>query len=684
MGGPLLLTLIPSLLRTETWDRRKGKAENLDQLREVAEKRRSPFERVFLSRLLIYFAGQRKRVLDAIRQNPVLEVGETVSLILPRREDEARRYIKEIWATSFSVAQVFGQSTVDEFLNSEDESRSFDAYWASLFSLEDLDSDLITILASDVGVSFDVYDPVFFSALQDRLNVVSGRVNNTTFRKLVPTLSEGYRNGESIADLSQRVQTVFGGTTRALPWRARMIARTEVNGAANTGTFFGAWQTGVIDRKQWLTARDEKVRQPPKSRYNHAAAEGEEVSLISHFTRTGEALMYPGDVAGSPGNIINCRCTTILIPIGFGPTGIPGVPGVPGVGTPPRPSRPRRPPKPPPIPPVPPTGTPPRRPPKPTAPPVLVPPSTPSPPLTGLPVRAERPPQGEKEAYERTIAFYQDRSVAKTGERLKRDSMPKEAILFSSEQDMARRFQVSVDQIGTTRGLGDFNTRVAGLHPAVAQHFKSATQKEDFRQLSRDEVWAVKTYVHEIHHVTGSTDIGRTSTYKAVRFLEEGFTESSAQGVLSDFMTRQGWRNVPAVRELSVSVSHLTAYTPETGYVKDLAARAVAHEEYASLAAARTAQMEWIEKYALWEGQATRSRNIASDIVRAYRRRKMLADAVWDEEYEGAIRRAIVGKVGDIGLIDKILKAKSREELGRLLEQNGLEELLTRIETRPV
>ena len=39
-------------------------------------------------------------------------------------------------------------------------------------------------------------------------------------------------------------------------------------------------------------------------------ADGQEVGIDEAFDVGGEALMYPADPAGSPGNIIRCRCTS--------------------------------------------------------------------------------------------------------------------------------------------------------------------------------------------------------------------------------------------------------------------------------------------------------------------------------------------------------------------------------------
>jgi hypothetical protein len=62
--------------------------------------------------------------------------------------------------------------------------------------------------------------------------------------------------------------------------------------------------------KTWYTQGDEKVRRPPKSAFNHVAADLQKVDVNMPFTVSDESLMYPGDesLGASLGNIINCRC----------------------------------------------------------------------------------------------------------------------------------------------------------------------------------------------------------------------------------------------------------------------------------------------------------------------------------------------------------------------------------------
>lgn len=54
--------------------------------------------------------------------------------------------------------------------------------------------------------------------------------------------------------------------------------------------------------KVWRTQEDNRVRDA------HARADGQEAQIDRPFYVGGEELMYPGDINGSPDNIVNCRC----------------------------------------------------------------------------------------------------------------------------------------------------------------------------------------------------------------------------------------------------------------------------------------------------------------------------------------------------------------------------------------
>ena len=90
-------------------------------------------------------------------------------------------------------------------------------------------------------------------------------------------------------------------------WKSLRIARTETVAASNYGVELGADELPGNKMKVWISSFT------TTSREDHMAMDGVMVELGQPFDVAGEPLMYPGDPAGSPGNIINCRCAHEVI-----------------------------------------------------------------------------------------------------------------------------------------------------------------------------------------------------------------------------------------------------------------------------------------------------------------------------------------------------------------------------------
>jgi len=137
-------------------------------------------------------------------------------------------------------------------------------------------------------------------------------VENTTRANIVDAIARGYSEGlgqRGIADL------ILDRIPSIAQFRANMIARTEVHGAANYGSLEAAKQTGVTTKKEWLSAADERTRSfDAGDEWDHASFDGTTVGNDEAFAFTSakgqsDSLMYPGDPSGAAGNVINCRCT---------------------------------------------------------------------------------------------------------------------------------------------------------------------------------------------------------------------------------------------------------------------------------------------------------------------------------------------------------------------------------------
>lgn len=115
--------------------------------------------------------------------------------------------------------------------------------------------------------------------------------------------------GLGMFEAAKRIEKEVGAAwTDSTFYRAERIARTETGTAANYATQAGAAASGRKDlRKIWKTSIDGRERD------SHAQANGQQVGLDEKFTVGGEGLLYPNDPSASGANVINCRCTQLII-----------------------------------------------------------------------------------------------------------------------------------------------------------------------------------------------------------------------------------------------------------------------------------------------------------------------------------------------------------------------------------
>lgn len=146
------------------------------------------------------------------------------------------------------------------------------------------------------------------------------RTPDEVFSLVATALAEGAGLGESIPELAKRVDAVLSTTeTERWPNRAVVVARTETLGAMNAGRSdaFDAVATDIGGdfEQMWLATDDDRTRK------SHRDADGQRVPLGTPFTigaepslgLDGVKLMRPGDPTGPAHEVIQCRCTTLLV-----------------------------------------------------------------------------------------------------------------------------------------------------------------------------------------------------------------------------------------------------------------------------------------------------------------------------------------------------------------------------------
>ena len=127
-------------------------------------------------------------------------------------------------------------------------------------------------------------------------------INATTLDAIRSALAEGFTQGESIQQLTKRIEGYFEGNAKA---RATMIARTEVVAASNRGAVDRYIKEG-FEQKEWFAAMDERTRE------THAAANGQVVGIRDNFKVGDDSMPQPGN-GSLPEENINCRCTVLPV-----------------------------------------------------------------------------------------------------------------------------------------------------------------------------------------------------------------------------------------------------------------------------------------------------------------------------------------------------------------------------------
>jgi hypothetical protein len=138
------------------------------------------------------------------------------------------------------------------------------------------------------------------------------RIPDEIYDLVAGTLAQGVNLGEGIPELAARVDMILSTTaSERWPNRATVIARTETIGALNAGRA-DAFTIVAEDSdeelfKLWLATEDHRTRR------THQDADQQRVPMGMRFNVGGFELAFPGDPSGPPQEVIQCRCTMLLV-----------------------------------------------------------------------------------------------------------------------------------------------------------------------------------------------------------------------------------------------------------------------------------------------------------------------------------------------------------------------------------
>ena len=240
---------------------------------------RRRFESQFLSEMKAYFNGLQSRLIKNLSNFPDDYTLDPTNIDQLYSELIEQKILEDATLPIYEKSiELSGQNAVDEVSPKKSLSKQGE------FDIE--------------GV-FDVTNPEVAQWIEARVAMMVTAVSDTTQKRIRALIAEGAEKGWSIKQVAEELsdinRSIFNST------RALMIAQTEMGAATNAGAMMGYGQSGVVDQKEWLTARDSEVRD------SHLEVEAQ--GPIGFGDTFSNGLKFPLDPQGPPEEVINCRCT---------------------------------------------------------------------------------------------------------------------------------------------------------------------------------------------------------------------------------------------------------------------------------------------------------------------------------------------------------------------------------------
>lgn len=268
----------------------EGKAVNLgsrasrERYRVAVQKRRSVFERRFLTQVKAAFAHEQADMIEAVKGINVDLIDYVVEDVVTRHEPKMARILRENMTT---IMKSFGGEVLD----------------------------LAKHMPSDMEVKADSTTR-FESALEifinnhvaDRITSLARTTKRRVTRELRMIFSSGLEAGATSTELINAVKDTYSGFRSS---RAATIVRTETGVAQNEAQRSAARALGVPGlQKTWISPL------LPTSRDGHVAMHESSVGINEKFevpSDDGVDLMEgPGDPGAPADQVINCHCVQVF------------------------------------------------------------------------------------------------------------------------------------------------------------------------------------------------------------------------------------------------------------------------------------------------------------------------------------------------------------------------------------
>lgn len=244
------------------------------------ERRRARWYGAMKGMVAKQFKAELKAIMEAISGAPVGAIENiAVRTVRAHRAD----WIKFLQVTYLAIGEDFAPAVADSF--------------------KGLDG------AVEIKADEDPWMRLLLDWINRNAGVKITQIESTTLDLIRRQLSEGMATGESVPQISRRIEELYG---RNVSTRSTLIARTEVIGASNAASYMGAKSTGLTLNKQWLSSRDSRTRATHRL---GSGVDGQERPMDQPFDLPGGQLMWPGDTSlgASGAETVACRCTITYV-----------------------------------------------------------------------------------------------------------------------------------------------------------------------------------------------------------------------------------------------------------------------------------------------------------------------------------------------------------------------------------
>jgi HK97 family phage portal protein len=247
-------------------------------------------EKLFKLKMIEFLDGQKERILANVQEFLNLNYLSLSIRILPKGTN-----YKFSEAELDQIFDLLKENSILENISREEFKR--------------IVAEVGNAAALELGVDFN-YSPLtpqIEAWLRMKIQALVKSVNENIRQEVANIIIDGIDKGLGLDDISGNIADHLNQTK---DFRSDRIANTEVHSTSNLAILDAFKQSGAVKGKEWIAKMPpEEINGYMRPRLSHQIAHGQTVDIDTPFNVGADLLMFPGDVGGSPEEVINCRCT---------------------------------------------------------------------------------------------------------------------------------------------------------------------------------------------------------------------------------------------------------------------------------------------------------------------------------------------------------------------------------------